>query len=46
MYIDEGSGRYAETFRPRLRAQRAASQETYIIVSGLLPSVVNTPVLG
>jgi len=28
------------------RAQRAASQETYVIVSGLLPSMANTPVLG
>ena len=28
------------------RAQRAASQEAYVVVSGLLPSVANTPVLG
>ena len=34
------------TFRPRHRAQRAASQETYVVVSGLLSSVANTPVLG
>ncbi len=33
------------TFRPRHRTQRAASQETYVVVSGLLPSVANTRVL-
>ena len=33
------------TFRARHRAQRAASQETYVVVSRLLPPVANTPVL-
>ena len=32
------------TFRPCHRAQRAVSQATYVVVSGLLPSLANTPV--
>jgi hypothetical protein len=32
--------------RRRRSLQRAASQETYVVISGLLPSLANTPVLG
>jgi hypothetical protein len=37
---------YAESFRPCHPAQRAASQETHVVVSGLLPSLANAPNLG